>query len=101
MIFKVINTIKIALALKNNKKEAKKYFDISIEKILSCKILPEEKYNEAILILYNSAKIYSSLEQNSYAIDLCILAVSIAKGLVTSKHLDKVYYEMAFNYAEI
>lgn len=95
------NTIGIALALKNNKKEAKKYFDISIEKILSCKILPEEKYNEAILILYNSAKFYSSLKQNSYAIDLCILAVSIAKGLVTFKHLDKVYYEMAFNYAEI
>ena len=63
------NTIGIALALKNNKKEAKKYFDISIEKILSCKILPEEKYNEAILILYNSAKFYSSLEQKSYPIE--------------------------------
>lgn len=97
----IVNTIAVAYDLKDDKKQAEKYFDKTVEKILSCKMFPEENFSDAIVMLYNCAKFYSTLKEHERSIDLCNVAIEVAKNLDTFKHLDKIYYEAGFNYYQV
>lgn len=80
---------------KNNK--AKKSFDESIEKLLNFEDMSIKKYDKTLLLLYNAAKFYSSIDNYEEAVSLCNQGIKIAFSENMMNHLELIYYEKGFN----
>lgn len=91
------NFMGIAYLMENDVVTAKTSFEDSLEMLDELTGLEFEELEKILLILYNCAKFYSELENANRAIELCNRGISIAKSKGILSHLEKLYYEKAYN----
>lgn len=97
------NGIGIAYDMEGESKKALTYFRKSLDLLdeFKDKIHSYEDNIEVTKIYYNTAKFYSKIEENMRSINLCTLGIELQKELNMNYDLDRLYYEKAFNFAQL
>ncbi|MDZ5759648.1 hypothetical protein RAK27_13380 [Carnobacterium maltaromaticum] len=85
---------------KNNTDEANRLIEKSLSSLRSLKKFDDVHFERSMIIYYNSAKFYSGIKCFVEANNICKEALVIANSNNISYHLDKIYYENAYNLAE-
>ncbi len=85
---------------KNDIDEANRLIEKSLSSLRSLRKFDDVHFERSMIIYYNSAKFYSGIKCFVEANNICKEALVIANSNNISYHLDKIYYENAFNLAE-
>ncbi|MCO6018590.1 hypothetical protein CKN86_00635 [Carnobacterium divergens] len=96
-----VNSLGIAYYLKGEIESAKPYFDESLSALETLELIDAEDMNKTMLTLYNTAKFYSGVSNYKKAILICKTGIDIAVSENRMAHLEKLYYEKAFNHREL
>lgn len=93
----ILNILAVAYLKEGNIKRAGELFDETYEKLQHQKVIMPSILNKALLIIFNCAKYQSELNNYDEAIELCNNGIMLSKRGESIVHLDKLYYEKAFN----
>lgn len=91
------NAIGITYFAGSEKQKGKEYLDRSIDYLNQIPYVTSDNYIKVPYIYYNSAKIYSQLEDYSTAIQLCTQGILFLKEREITYLLDALLYEQGYN----
>ncbi len=96
-----INMLGVSYFLSSNYEKAEEYFLKSVELLGTIIDFKKEHIEESLNIYFNVAKFYSGIKKYKEAIDYCDISLKISKLEKINTHLDKLYFEKAYNLAEL
>lgn len=97
------NGIGLAYFLGNEEDKALTYFEkslVDLDNFLSESVLLSENI-EITRLYYATAKFYSKIKEYKKAVDLCTLGINLQQNQNVNYELEQLYYEKAFNLAEL
>nr|WP_315527484.1 hypothetical protein [Carnobacterium maltaromaticum] len=93
----IINNLAIAYYKINEMEKAEFLFNKSYHCLQMQKTIMPSNLNKALLTLFNCAKFFSEKKLFKKAAELCDVGIVLSKNSESSTHVDKLYYEKAFN----
>lgn len=94
------NMIGIVYFLEFKIDEAKEMLDNSLNEMGRLNSFEFKHFEKMLLVIYNVAKFYSEIKEYNRAELLCSEGIEIGKSENIMSHLEKLYYEKAFNLAK-
>lgn len=93
----IIDKLAVAHYLLTEIIEAEYLFNQAIKVLETLMIENDNDLSKAVLVIFNCAKFYSEIKNHNKSIELCDMGIAIAKRSERAIHLDKLYYEKAYN----
>lgn len=97
----ITNMYGVISIMKEDVVTAKYYFEKSLFELEELMDYGAENFEKTLLVIYNCAKFFSGLNDYKKSISLCNIGIDFAVSENIMPHLEKIYYEKAFNLAKL
>lgn len=97
----LVNMMGIVYFKNDELRNAKECFDRSLQMLAEIEDWSISNYDKTLLIHFNTAKFYSEINEFERVVDICNQAIKLAFEENLMFHLEKIYYEKAFNLAKL